>query len=329
VVELSAGGARQPEERPVNGTGAVSGPPPTVNRSIMNPDVEVIYYTDPLCSWSWAFEAVWRRLRYELAGRIAWRYVLGGLLPDWQSFNDPLHSVHRPAQMGPSWYEVRHLTGMLIDERVWIEDPPTSSYPACMAVKAAARQGGAAEEACLRRLREAVMLERRNVARREVLLELFGELAGPPFHALPSRFQSDLGGEEVLAAFREDLKDASYRGIGRFPAFVLRANGRAVLLVGYRPYGIFREALAAVAPDLEPVRTADDPEAYARHWGSITAAEVAEATGRPRVEVAHVLDEAGGLAREGSLYRERRLTGPTSRGILAHALSQSHRDARE
>jgi len=270
----------------------------------MNPGVEAIYYTDPLCSWSWAFEGVWRRLRYELAGRLAWRYVLGGLLPDWQSFNDPLHSVHRPAQMGPSWYEVRHLTGMPIDERVWIEDPPASSYPACLAVKAAARQGEAVEEACLRRLREAVMLERRNVARREVLLELFGELAGPPFHALPARFQRDLGSEEVLAAFREDLKDAGYRGIGRFPAFVLRAEGRAVLLVGYRPYGVFREALAAVAPGLEPARTADDPESYARHWGSITAAEVAEATGRSADEVARTLDRTAGLAREGPLYRD-------------------------
>jgi predicted DsbA family dithiol-disulfide isomerase len=270
----------------------------------MNPDVEVIYYTDPLCSWSWAFEAVWRRLRYELAGRIAWRYVLGGLLPDWRSFNDPLHSIHRPAQMGPSWYEVRHLTGMPVDEGIWIEDPPASSYPACMAVKAAARQGGAIEEACLRRLREAVMLERRNVARREVLVELFGELAGPPLHALSARFRRDLGGEEVLAAFREDLKDAGYRGIGRFPAFVLRgADGRAVLLVGYRPYEVFREALAAVAPGLEPARTAADPVEYARHWGSITAAEVAEAVGRPAAEVARVLDEAGGLARQGLLYR--------------------------
>jgi hypothetical protein len=26
------------------------------------------YFTDPLCSWSWAFEAQWRRLRYECAG---------------------------------------------------------------------------------------------------------------------------------------------------------------------------------------------------------------------------------------------------------------------
>jgi putative protein-disulfide isomerase len=270
----------------------------------MIPDVEVTYFTDPLCSWSWAFEAVWRRLRYELADRITWRYVLGGLIPDWQSFSDPLHSVHRPAQMGPSWYEVRHLTGMPVDEMIWLEDPPASSYPACVAVKAAARQGAAVEEAYLRRLREGVMLERRNVARRAVLLELFDEVAGAPGVPFGDRFRRDLAGKEAMAAFREDLKDAAYRNIGRFPALVLReAGGRAVLIVGYRPYPVLREALAAVAPGLAPVRTAADPVAYARHWGSITAAEVAEATERPAAEVVQALDQAEGLVRQGAVYR--------------------------
>jgi putative protein-disulfide isomerase len=282
------------------------------------PLLEITYYTDPLCSWCWGFEGVWRRLRYELADRIAWRYVLGGLLPDWQNFNDPLRSVSRPAQVGPLWYEVRHLTGMPLDERIWIADPPTSSYPACVAVKAAGLQGAELAEAYLRRLREAVMTERRNIARREILIDLFAGLAAAllpaavrpdlyPDYPDIDRFRRDLGGEEAQQAFREDLKDAGYRGIGRFPAFVLRRAGSpAVALVGYRPYSVFREALAAVAPELQPVRTADDPLAYALSWGSITAAEVAEALARPVDEITRELDtavEAGGLVRAGQTYR--------------------------
>ena len=61
------------------------------------PAVDVIYYTDPLCSWSWAFEPVWRRLRYELGDQLAWRYRMGGMIPDWRHYADPLNDVASPA----------------------------------------------------------------------------------------------------------------------------------------------------------------------------------------------------------------------------------------
>ena len=45
--------------------------------------VEITFYTDPLCCWSWAFEPQWRRLQYEFQDRIIYRYVMSGLLPGW------------------------------------------------------------------------------------------------------------------------------------------------------------------------------------------------------------------------------------------------------
>src|SRR5436309_3295910 len=72
--------------------------------------------------------------------------------------------------MAPAWREVHHLSGMPLDELVWLVDPPASSYPASVADKAAELQGAAAGEAYLRRAREAVMLERRNIARPAALL---------------------------------------------------------------------------------------------------------------------------------------------------------------
>ncbi|HEU4753359.1 MAG TPA: DsbA family protein [Armatimonadota bacterium] len=207
--------------------------------------IEIAYFTDPLCSWSWALEPHWHRLREEWGERLAWRYHMGGMLPDWFSYRDPLNSVGQPAHMGPQWFYVRSVTGVPLDERIWLEDPPTSSYPACIAVKAAERQGQLAGDACLRRLREAVMLERRNIARREVLLELAEELRG----ALdPERFLLDLDAEETLEAFRSDLRETRYREIGRFPTLIVRRpGGRAALLVGYRPYEALAEALEHLA----------------------------------------------------------------------------------
>src|SRR5579885_885506 len=127
-----------------------------------SPDqVAITYFTDPLCCWSWAMEPQWRRLRYEFGDRVRCRVRMGGLLADWQSFHDPITAVSRPGQMGPHWFAAARASGMPIDERVWMEDPPASSYPACLAVKAAELQGGTAGARYLRRLREAVMLERR------------------------------------------------------------------------------------------------------------------------------------------------------------------------
>ena len=63
---------------------------------------------------------------------------------------------------------------MPIDDRIWVEDPPTSSYPACIAIKAAELQSAEAADLYLGWLRHAVMTQRRNIARREVLLEVGG-----------------------------------------------------------------------------------------------------------------------------------------------------------
>lgn len=242
------------------------------------PAAAIEYFTDPLCSWCWAFEAPWRRLRYEFGPQLSWRYRLGGLLADWNSYNDPINSITRPAQMGPVWFQVRQLTGMPIDELIWLEDPPSSSYPACLAVKAAELQSAAAAEAYLRRLREAVMLQRRNIARKEVLFAVAAELAQEQPQLFDGeRFQHDFHAPAALDAFRGDLQLARYRDISRFPTLILRAAaGQAILIVGYRPYPMLREALSHLTPELQPVRTVQDRRDYAAYWGRITDHELAE-----------------------------------------------------
>lgn len=227
--------------------------------------VEVTYYTDPLCCWSWALEPHWQRLRSEYAGLITWRYRMGGLLPSWDRYSDPLNDVRRPAQMGPLWLQAAQVSGRPIDARIWVEDPPASSFPACLAVKAAGLQSEAAAERYLCRLREAAMLERRNIAHREVLLDMAHELAETEPHAFDAaRFAEDLPGEAAREALRDDLRDVQYRGIGRYPTLTLRGRaGSGVMIVGYRPYEALREALEQVAPGLAPSREATDPAAFA------------------------------------------------------------------
>src|SRR4051812_40504790 len=115
--------------------------------------VNIVYYTDPLCCWSWAFEPQWKRLQYEFGSQLSWHNCLGGLLQSWEAFNDPINAINRPLQMGPLWFQAKHISGMPVYDRIWIEDPPSSSYPACLAVKCAGLQSAQAEEVYLRRIR--------------------------------------------------------------------------------------------------------------------------------------------------------------------------------
>ncbi len=212
--------------------------------------VEVIYYTDPLCCWSWAMEPHWRRLIERHSERFFWRYRMGGLIPDWQSYNDPVNAVSRPAQMGPIWFQVRHMTGAPLDDSIWMVDPPASSYPACLAVKAAERQSPGAADLLLSRLRLAVMAERQNIAREDVVLMLAEEVeAAHPADFDAARFAADFRGEEAKNAFREDLMETRFREIGRFPTLTFRARGesRSIVLMGYRPFEVLEEALLHAA----------------------------------------------------------------------------------
>lgn len=217
--------------------------------------IMVVYYTDPLCCWSWALEPEWQRFRRDFADRITWRYRMGGLIRNWQSFSDPLNSVGSPAQMAAYWYQVKQTAGVSLDEAVWEEDPPASSYPACIAFKAAELQGPEAAERYLLRLRKAAMLEGRNIARRDVLRDLAYDVASDPSSGLEMpRFEQDLASDVPAAAFREDLMDTRYRDIGRFPALIMEPPvGRAILMIGYRPYDALASALAHVAGFTEAI----------------------------------------------------------------------------
>jgi putative protein-disulfide isomerase len=268
--------------------------------------LHIAYYTDPLCSWSWAFEPQWRRLRQECGDQLTWRYHMAGMISNWQQYSDPINDISRPIQMGPQWYQVQAVSGMPLEDRLWFEDPPSSSYPGCVAVKAAEAQGAEAGERYLRLLREAAMLQGRNIARRQVRVEIAAELQAllPSFDA--ERFAADLDNPVVLEAFRDDIKDARYRNIIRFPTLILRLDsGRGTILVGYRPYHALQTALAALEPTLTFAPASGDAVDYLRAWGSATVQEIAEMFGMDRQVAAAGLQAAvaaGAAQQRGELY---------------------------
>jgi putative protein-disulfide isomerase len=211
-----------------------------------------------------------------------WRYRMGGLIADWRSYEDPLNDIRNPAQMGPQWFQIQELSGMPLDDRLWHIDPPASSYPACVAVKAAGRQGKAAEESLLRRLREAAMIERRNIGRWDTLYAAAQQTANDGLLDL-NRFSDDYKAAATMETFRQDLRDAAYYGIGRFPTLILQRNdGRGIVLVGYRPYEALHAAMEHLVPGVTRQQAATPQDlaiAYVTYWRRVIARELVEILG--------------------------------------------------
>ena len=149
-------------------------------------------HTDPACPVSWGAEPVIRRLQVEFGAGISITYVMGGLAREYEA-------PYEARVM--EWLDTSDRSGMPVDPRLWSEGPIASTYPACMAVKAAAEQGPEAAERYLRALREGLMCFRRKLDAKEALVE---EARGAGLDV--ARFRNDLDSHAIVEAFGADLE---------------------------------------------------------------------------------------------------------------------------
>jgi len=266
------------------------------------PKLDIFYYTDPDCSWCWATEPLIKKIKEEYIGQIRLTYRMGGLLEKWDNFFDSLNQIGRPEQVAPHWVEVAKRSGMPIDEKIWYEDPPTSTYPGCIAYKAALFQDELRAEIYLRRLREAVLTERRNISREGVLFELAEEV-GLDMDKFREAFLTGPAQE----AFMEDLREARGRGINGFPSLVMRNSlGQEITLVGYRPYKDYEIAmkrLATTALHKMPLLSIVD---FVRKYGHVATEEVARVY---EIDRDTALTELAKLIETGEVKKEEKAGG--------------------
>ena len=232
------------------------------------------YFTDPLCCWSWAMEPQMRKLRYLLHGRLRINYIMGGLLKDWQHFSDQMNNINRPAQMGPLWMEAKQRSGQPIDESLWIFDPVDTSYLACLAVKAARQQSAVAEEAMLRKLREEVMMHRKNIGEVEVILKISEALEKEGI-LHKKEFKKAFFSDEVSQLFQKDLDSIKIKGISRFPTLLITYDDRTLQITGYRPFSVLLDTFKLLDPELE-LQEKINAEDYENSWNYLTKRELSE-----------------------------------------------------
>jgi putative protein-disulfide isomerase len=260
------------------------------------------YYTDPASPESWGLEPALRRLSVELGDQLSIKPVMSGLA---REFGPPLEQVS-------AWLEVADITGMPVDPRLWLASPPASSYPASLAVKAAAEQGSGIEAAYLRRLREGFACTRRKLDTRDALVAEARAVPGCDVE----RFAVDLGSHAVVEAFGADLERAgAVEGPARDPA-TERAwipslefrgeDGRAHAVHGRTSYEDLRDAAQAAGAEFDGSAGHPGVEDALARFGTLATAEVAAVCDLPGPRAAA---ELWRLAGEWRVRSDRCLTG--------------------
>lgn len=268
----------------------------------MKPKLEIWYFTDPFCSWCWATEPQIYRLRERYRGEVTLRNIMGGLVEDIAKFYDPMNDIGGTAQVAPHWREVCERSGQPIDERVMtdIEDPHWSTWPACVAVKAAQLQDEDVGERYVRRLRRAVMTERVNVSEREAQLSLAKDVEGLNVEQL----EDDLNSDMAMQAFMADRElGREYNATG-FPTLLfINPDGpdgpTGMLVNGHRPSETYDQVIERVAPGLQAKEPRPIHEMLA-DYGPMTTRELAEVVGQAPEELAVELNQT---AKEKGLQR--------------------------
>lgn len=232
--------------------------------------ITVTELTDPFCTWCWGAEPLLRRLEETYRDQIEFDFVMGGLVEEFDTFRDRANGITEPRDVAPHWDEASEHHGMPVDSAVWREDPPQSSYPANIAYKAAEMQNADLAHAYLRRLREAVTVERQNIARESVLVELAGDV-GFDADAFRERFQS----EEARKRFEADRRFVRRSRATAFPSFRIDGNGEQTWISGFQPFDAFRDALHQIRPALQEYDPRPIPTFVGRH-GRVATQEVAE-----------------------------------------------------
>lgn len=201
--------------------------------------VQVLYFTDPICSACWALEPVMKRLVEEYGHYFTLEHRMGGLLKSWEGFRDAGNGISKPADVAHHWDEIGEWSGMPIDGDVWLEDPLESSYPPSIAYKAAQLQGDRLADLFLRRIREMVFLEKKNISKREYLLQAAADVGLDR-----SRFSQSLDERGTILSFENDMELAKELRIRGFPTLVFRnENGSGLIVRGVSSYESYVSAL--------------------------------------------------------------------------------------
>lgn len=238
------------------------------SRNLKEKPVKIVYFTDPICSTCWIIQPLLRKLKLEYDDYIDIEYRMGGLLPSWEGYDKGI--IKKPEDAAKHWEEVSISHEMPLDGDVWIEDPLASSYPPSIAFKAAQLQDEEKAISFLRRIKEMVFMEKKNIIKWTYL-----EKAALDTGLDSAKLLRDINGKG-LERFNEDLLLAHQLQVKVFPTlFFSNYSEQKFVLKGFQPYDKIEEVLNQLIPGIQkkPIDTA--PKSLFTYFPKMTEKEFA------------------------------------------------------
>ena len=207
---------------------------------------------------------------------------MGGLLPSWEVYNSG--AISKPSDVAHHWDEVSAHYDMPIDGDVWLEDPLPSSFPPSIAFKAAQMQDEHKAILFLRRIREMVFLEKKNITKWEHLVHAAMQVGLDTV-----QFKTDMEGP-AKDLFQADLDLAKSLGVRSFPTLILNdSEQQRLVLKGVRPYEQFEQTLLALFPEATKTVYDATPEGLFNSYNTLTINEMSVLSGLNRVAAEQAL----------------------------------------
>ena len=212
----------------------------------MDKKIKIIQYTDPLCTWCYGMEPVFRKVDYLLKDDVEFQVILGMLIGDVRDIvgreeGADARFAQFKGQLGKGVLETARRTGVPIDAS-FVDDlniDNFSSVPMCLAYKAMHIQSAEYADKFLRRLREARYAECRDVASVKGLCELASE-----FPIDIERFEKDLTDGTAEELYSADLVACSKHQVRTYPTTNITYDKHEKSATGYCEFGFFQSAIA-------------------------------------------------------------------------------------
>jgi 2-polyprenyl-6-methoxyphenol hydroxylase-like FAD-dependent oxidoreductase/predicted DsbA family dithiol-disulfide isomerase len=231
-----------------------------------NKQIQVLYFTDPICSTCWIIQPTLRKLKLEYDNYVNIEYCMGGLLPSWEKYNGT--AIVKPADAAKHWDEVGAAYDMPLDGDIWREDPLTSSYPPSIAFKAAQLQDPERAIHFLRRIKEMVFTQKKNIIKWEHL-----RMAAFEVGLDAARLLRDYEGK-AKELFRQDLALSQQLGVKGFPTlFFSNGDKTKHVIRGLQPYERFEEIIRTMIPGAQKESYLRTPEQLFSYFPTMTEKE--------------------------------------------------------